>query len=123
MFNLISIWFSIIISRALNPLEAFLQELEVSKNGIINDPNDKLMKKLMLEFDKADLDKDGTINFSEFTLKILGAEIANTDQSNGMIKNLKDHFAAQDLNGDGKISKQEFQTMINNYLNPNTFEI
>ena len=113
------------IFRALKPLEAFLKELEVSKNGIKDDADDKLMKKLMLEFDKADLDKDGSINFSEFTLKLLGAEFANTDQSsNGMmIQDLKDHFGAQDLNGDGKISRQEFQTMINKYLNPNTFEI
>ena len=69
----------------------------------------------MLEFDKADMDKDGLISFSEFTIQILGAEFANNFQSNGIIQNLKDHFAAQDLNGDAKISRQEFQTIVHRY--------
>ena len=50
-----------------------LKEFEESKNGIISHSNDKLKKKLMLEFDKADLHKDGSIKFSEFAFKILGA--------------------------------------------------
>ena len=49
-------------------------DFEESKNGIISHSNDKLKKKLMLQFDKADLHKDGLINFSEFAFKILGAE-------------------------------------------------
>ena len=44
------------------PLEEFLKQIEPVK--MTNDSKDKFVQQMMLDFDKADLDKDGTINFS-----------------------------------------------------------
>ena len=43
-------------------LEGFLKQIEPAK--MTNDDKDKFVQEMMLDFDKADLDKDGTINFS-----------------------------------------------------------
>ena len=51
-------------------LEGFLKQIEPAK--MTNDDKDKFVQEMMLDFDKADLDKDGTITFSEYVRKVWG---------------------------------------------------
>ena len=75
-----------------------------------NDGKDKFVQQMMLDFDKADLDKDGTINFSEYVRKVWG-ESEVTQEMPPTLRQLRRQFKRQDQNGDGKISRQEFEMM------------
>ena len=87
-------------------LEGFLKQIEPAK--MTNDDKDKFVQEMMLDFDKADLDKDGTINFSEYVRKVWG-ESEVTQEMPPTLRQLRRQFKRQDQNGDGKISRQEFE--------------
>ena len=65
IYALLSTFFHSFLKSAFSicaPLEEFLKQIEPVK--MTNDGKDKFVQQMMLDFDKADLDKDGTINFS-----------------------------------------------------------
>ena len=94
-------------------LEDMLVLLEAEAGGLTNDDGQGLaefVKQMMADFDRADLDGDGTINFSEYVRKVWG-EMEMSDHEPPTLRQLRRQFKQQDLNGDGKISRQEFQIL------------
>ena len=81
-------------------MEEILNTIENSKN--------ELVTKLMADFDKADLNKDGVIDFSEYMRLIWG----NADQNQSTtLRQIRKQFNSGDKNKDGKISREEFFQM------------
>jgi Ca2+-binding EF-hand superfamily protein len=76
-----------------------------------NDIKAEFLHKMMSDFDKADLDGDGNIDFSEYVRKVWGQIEVSEHEMQPTLRQLRRHFKQQDLDGNGKISRQEFQIM------------
>ena len=63
--------------------------------------------KMMADFDRADLDGDGSMDFSEYVRKAWGE--LEQDEMPLTLRQLRGEFRKCDLNGDGRISRQEFK--------------
>lgn len=67
----------------------------------------KFMQEMMADFDKADLNGDQNIDFSEY-IRLIWKDQQDSDKLT-TLKQLRRQFKAYDLNKDGRISRQEFQ--------------
>ena len=89
-------------SRTYEPLEEFLKQAQLAKNVYLKN---EFVQKMMLEFDNADENKDGAINFSEYVEKLNGKiDVA-------ILEEFKRQFSYHNENEGGKISRREFQIM------------
>ena len=78
---------------------------------------EKFVREMMEDFDRADMDGNGSMDFSEYIRKVWSEEQTTTQEkskSSSTLQQLRRQFKAFDLNQDGKISRQEFQIMAEN---------
>ena len=93
-------------AKKLSEFEKMLEKLKnVEKTEFVN--------KQMAEFDKFDLDGNGSIDFSEFVRKNWGS--SETEKSKQTLRQLRRKFKQHDTNNDGKISRDEYQAMLEKY--------
>ena len=88
----------------LSTLESMVKQLQKSPNE-----KKKLIAEQMVEFDRFDLDGNGSIDFSEFVKKSWNS------QSSKSLKHLRREFKKHDANHDGKISRDEYKAMLDKY--------
>ncbi len=67
--------------------------------------------KMMEDFDKADLDGDGSMDFSEYVRKVWGEMEGDGEEVPISLRQLRREFRKVDLNNDGRISRREFRHM------------
>ena len=87
--------------------------LNLAKEEVIENESDqeKFVREMMEDFDRADLDGNGSMDFSEYIRQVWSDE---TQEKSATLQQLRRQFKAFDLNQDGKISRQEFQIMAEN---------
>lgn len=113
--------------NGLAAMDALMDEIESkshSRKGtkkrhgsMVNRQKEEFIRRMMEDFDKADLNGDGKIDFSEYVRKVWDDTTLKDDDDDEFastttpitLRQLRREFRKQDLNGDGKISRREFQ--------------
>ena len=90
-----------------------LSEFEKMLEKLNNVEKTEFVKQKMAEFDKFDLDGNGSIDFGEFVRKNWGE--SGNEKSKQTLRQLRRKFKQHDTNNDGKISREEYQTMLEKY--------
>ena len=93
------------LSDNLSTLESMVTQLQKSPKD-----KEKLIAEQMDEFDRFDLDGNGSIDFSEFVKKNW-----SSSRSSKSLKHLRREFKKTDSNHDGKISRDEYKAMLDKY--------
>ena len=93
------------LSDNLSTLESMVTQLQKSPKD-----KEKLIAEQMDEFDRFDLDGNGSIDFSEFVKKNW-----SSSHSSKSLKILRREFKKTDSNHDGKISRDEYKAMLDKY--------
>ena len=93
-------------------MNEFINEADV----VHESEQEKFVREMMEDFDRADMDGNGNMDFSEYIRKVWSDESQAQGKSSksSTLQQLRRQFKAFDLNQDGKISRQEFQIMAEN---------
>jgi len=100
------------ISQLEEMLDVIIDKTNAKEEVIVNESEqEKFVREMMEDFDRSDLDGNGSMDFSEYIRQVWSDE---TQEKSATLQQLRRQFKAFDLNQDGKISRQEFQIMAEN---------
>ncbi len=85
------------------------KSLETGVSGLNSPKAEEFVQKMMADFDRADQNGDGGLDFGEYLRKIW----SDQDQTEAPLtmKRIRKEFKTIDKNRDGKISREEFREL------------